>query len=181
MTIDRRSRPAAAAALLLVGLVACAAPAANPTTSPASVAPTSSTTGAATSIPTAVSTLTTATTAPGDDAPTVDLTFSGDISLVAKGRNGECHLGHGADGSIIGFGFTASESDYKGLGDSFDITEDIASHKVSTKWVVGGTFYAGVFTGGVTVSVDHKSVTFDADIPAGVGRTEHLKGSITCP
>jgi hypothetical protein len=38
-----------------------------------------------------------------------------------------------------------------------------------------------VFASGVTVAPDHHSVTFDADIPAGVGRTEHLKGSITCP
>lgn len=172
------------AGLFALALVAgCAAPAAPGPASTAiattGVGGTAAATAAATSGPPAA-------TAPiqtplGAQTAMVDLTFTGDISLVAKGSAGDCQLGEDAGGSVIGFGFTATDSDYKGLGDSFNITEDIASHKVSVKWVVAGTFYAGVFASGVTVAPDHHSVTFDADIPAGVGRTEHLKGSITCP
>ena len=181
MTIHRAMLRTSLAAVLLI-LAACAAPAGNPTTPPASVvAATGVAPSAATVNSTTAATSAVATTSPGGDRPEVDLTFTGDVPVVAKGSNGDCELGHGADGSVIGFGFLASESDYAGLGDSFNITEDLASHKVSVKWIVADTFFAGVFPSGVTVSPDHHAVVIDADIPAGVGRTEHLRGSITCP
>ena len=181
MTIHRVTHRTALAAGLLL-LAACAAPAGNPTSPPATAAPAAGVAPSApTTNPTTAATSTVATTAPGGDSPAVDLTFTGEVAVVAKGSNGDCELGQGADGSVIGFGFLASESDYPGLGDSLNITEDIASHKVSVKWVVADTFFAGVFPSGVTVSPDHHAVVIDADIPAGVGRTEHLRGSITCP
>ncbi len=171
------------AALVIAASVAlaCAAPASVAT--PGSIASSGT---AATSAPTSLAAsppvaTVPATNTPSKSGPIVDLTFTGDFPLVAKGSAGSCQLGHGADGSVIGFGFIASETDFPGLGASFNITEDIGSHQFSVKWVFGDTFIAGVFPSGVTVSPDHKSVTIDADLPAGLGRTEHLKGSIACP
>ena len=170
----------AATAVVLLTLVACTAPAGNPTAAPATGG-VATTAAAATTGPATGATTPAATTAPGGGKPVVDLTFSGDFPLTAKGAGGDCDIGKDASGAPIGIAFNASEADFAGLGTSFNITEDIASHKVSVKWVFGDTFIAGVLGSGVTVAPDHASVTFDSDLPAGVGRTEHLQGSITCP
>jgi hypothetical protein len=171
--------------ILLVGMlvlvsVACAAPAAVVTPAPTGVSQTPVTSAAVTNGATGAPT-TAATTIPGTGAPVVDLTFTGAIPLAVKGSGGQCQLGHAADGSVAVFGFLASESDFPGLGTSFNIVEDLGSHAVTVKWVVAGTFIAGTFASGATVAPDHKSVTFDADMPTGISRTEHLKGSISCP
>jgi hypothetical protein len=180
LKLDRLPRRAAAAmASALLALAACAAPAANPTAAPASGGV--PTTAPATTNPTSGTTSATATSAPGGGKPIVDLTFTGDLQLEAKGPGGACSIGKDASGAPIGIAFLASEADFPGLGTSFNVTEDIASHKVSVKWVVGDAFIAGVIGSGVTVAPDHSSVAFDSDLPAGLGRTEHLKGSITCP
>lgn len=163
-------------AMVLFAAAACAAPAAVSTPGPTATSAPAATSPAA-SQPVATFA---ATTKPAV-SPTVDLTFTGDFPLVAKGSGGACHLGHGPDGAVTVFAFLASEADFPGLATSFDIEEDGASHQVSVKWVLADFFIAGVFPSGVTVAPDHKSVTFDADMPAGIERTEHLKGSIVCP
>jgi hypothetical protein len=171
--------------IVLVGTLAlasagCAAPAAVVTPAPTSVSQTPATTTAATTGATAAPTAA-ATTVPGSGGPVVDLTFTGAIPLGVKGSGGQCQLGHAADGSVAVFGYLASEADFPGLGTSFNIVEDLGSNAVTVKWVVAGTFIAGTFASGATVAPDHRSVTFDADMPTGISRTEHLKGSISCP
>jgi hypothetical protein len=133
----------------------------------------------------AASTAPTATPAPSKGTVSVDLVFSGTKSLTAKGKAGQCSIGHNpADGSVV-FGFIAREADYPGLGDGLTMSENLdpsRAHRLTLVWLsVVAPSRADLAEGqGVTYSSDHKSITIDADI----GRTdtpEHLSGTISCP
>jgi hypothetical protein len=113
--------------------------------------------------------------------PAVDLTFTGTLAVTAKGSAGTCQLGRHADGSLASFGFNATDADYPGLGENLNFTEDSGSHRMNMKWAVGaGLGWVGEMDTGVTISADHRSVTFDADLPKS-NKPEHVKGTIACP
>jgi hypothetical protein len=114
--------------------------------------------------------------------PAVDLTFTGTLTVPAKGSAGTCQLGRHTDGSIVAFGFNATEADYPGLGQNLNFTEDVGSHRMTMKWAVAaGQAWFGYMDTGVTISTDHRSVTFDADLPKDPNHPEHVKGTIACP
>jgi hypothetical protein len=111
----------------------------------------------------------------------VNLTFTGDTPLTAQGSAGMCQLGHGSDGSVVAFGFNATDADYQGIGENLNFSEDIGSHKLSMKWIAGGGLaWFGYMEGGVTIAPDHRSVALDADLPTTPGHPEHVRGTIVC-
>lgn len=118
----------------------------------------------------------------GQNSGAVDLTFTGTISLTARGNAGRCELGQASDGTVSAFGFTATGADYQGLGYSFNLAEDIASHKLSVKWLLGAAniHWVGDVENGVTISPDDRAVMLDADLPGDARYPEHVKGTITC-
>jgi hypothetical protein len=167
--------------VLLVGLAACSSPAAIPTAPP--VGATATPAGASSGATAAAATAGPAQTQAGTRTPQVDLTFSGTVNFVAQGSKGTCQVGTASDGTFV-FGFFMTEADFPGLGQSFQINEDLATHKVDMKWLTpgGAVPFFGIMTGGVTtISPDHHSITLDADLPPSGDFTEHIKGSITCP
>jgi hypothetical protein len=115
--------------------------------------------------------------------PAVDLTFTGTLNVIAKGSAGRCDLGRHSDGSIVAFGFNATDADYKGLGVNLNFTEDVGSHRMTMKWAaVQGTYaWFGYMDTGVTISADHRSITLDGDLPKDPAHPEHVKGTIACP
>ena len=182
MTIDRTARRLSLLVVTLVGLAACSSPAAVPTAPPvgATAAPTP---GASSAAATAAATAGPAQTQAGSKVPQVDLTFSGTVNFVAQGSKGTCQIGKASDGTFV-FGFFMTEADFPGLGESFQISEELASHKVDVKWITpgGAAPFFGIMTGGgVTIAPDHHSIALDADLPPSGAFTEHIKGSISCP
>ena len=181
MTIDRTTRRLSLLTVLLVGLAACSSPAAVPTAPPVGATATSA--PASTAATTAAATAGPAQTQAGAKTPVVDLTFSGTVNFVAQGSKGTCQIGKASDGTFV-FGFFMTEADFPGLGESFQISEDLASHKVDVKWITpgGAAPFFGIMTGGgVTIAPDHHSIALDADLPPSGAFTEHIKGSISCP
>jgi hypothetical protein len=175
---------AVSSAFLVAFVAACTSPAgvASPVATTAVVATAAATTGTVASPPPATSGPV-ATTKPGPKTPSVDLTFTGTVDFVAKGTKGTCQIGKSSDGSFV-FGFYMKDADYPGLGESFQLNEDLASHKVDTKWITpkGNVPFFGIMpTAGVTISADHHSIQLDADLPPSEDKTEHVKGSISCP
>ena len=170
------------AAVALGSVAGCAgsAPAAPgtaeglPTAATTSVPGTAAATVAATAVP--------ASAAVGSSKPTVDLTFTGTVPLVVTGQVGMCQLGRNSSGAVSVFGYNATESDFPGLGDNFNITENPPTSSVGMKWAIRqGLAFFGYFEAGAVVAPDHKSIALDADMPPSGALTEHVKGTITCP
>jgi hypothetical protein len=137
------------------------------------------------------STTTNSSTAPTRTSPAggrksslaVDLTFTGTVPLTAKGSAGQCQFGYGPGSSraVTRFGFSATEADYPGLGDSIYLNEGPSPDKFDVKWAASsGHAWVGYVEGNVAVASDHKSVVFDNDLSGGINQPEHLKGSIAC-
>jgi hypothetical protein len=107
--------------------------------------------------------------------PSVNLRFSGPISATANGPAGQCHLLE-VDGQVTRFGFSSAEGADFGFG--FTAAEEPASLVTLTVTSGGATYsVSGV---AFAVSVDHRSITIDADLVGPTG-TEHVKGTIGCP
>lgn len=110
----------------------------------------------------------------------VDLRFTGPIALVANGTAGTCQLGKDASGIVTKFGFSASGTDYPGLGDGFFVEEGNNGF-VTVKLLAGaGANFINIQDIQNAVSADHKSITLDADLGGG-SATEHVAGTIVCP
>jgi hypothetical protein len=171
-------------AAVLGSITACAgsSPAATATTAvvpTAAAAGTSAPSAAAATVPSTAA----AASAPGGPLkPTVDLTFSGTVPLVVSGQVGTCQLGKNSNGVVTVLGYNATEADFPGFGDNFNITENPPTNSIGVKWAIRqGLAFFGYFEAGAVVAPDHKSITLDADMPPSGALTEHVKGTIVCP
>jgi hypothetical protein len=98
--------------------------------------------------------------------------------LAAKGSAGQCDRGASSSGAPL-LSFTATGTDYPGLGSSFNLTE-APDGQMSVKWLAtSGLAWASVVTG-VTFSADHRTMNVDFTFP-GISNPESVKGTIFCP
>lgn len=170
MRVRHHFMTVAATIILIVAVAACSSSA--PSSSPESSSPGSAAQGGST---------TPATASPSPDKATavVDLTFSGPLSVVAKGTAGQCTLGRDSAGKVSLFGFGATEADYAGLGQGFYVSE--AGALVNIKWIVDAKSAFLNFVDIDAISADHHSIQIDSDLGRTLGKEEHVKGTIICP
>jgi hypothetical protein len=167
---------------LVISVAACGS-AASPTIAPSTAAATAATT--ASTAPTAATTPTLAPTAAPSLAPTtaaalpaVDLIFTGTYSFIAKGSAGQCLNGP--------FNFQATEADYPGFGQAFEVWND-ATTGSDLKWVGDTYAYGRAFTTVMSLSADGRTMQISGPLqpfgPAGgpLSGPESVSGSITCP
>jgi hypothetical protein len=163
-------------AILAAAAIALSGCGASSVSSPAATSTVSATSGPS-AAPTTASAMPGASAA-GGGTVAVDLTFTGTYPLTANGSAGQCSRGTSSTGAPL-LSFSASGTDYPGLGTIFNLTE-APDGKVSVKWLATSSlFWASVVTG-VTYSADHRTMNVDFAFP-GISNPEHVKGAVYCP
>jgi hypothetical protein len=117
----------------------------------------------------------------------VDLVFTGSHPFVAKGSAGQC-LGGGF------FEFIATEADYPGFGQGFEVSNDALTGPF-LKWAADTYAYGRaykvvnnvlVFTTVMSFSADGRTMQINGPLapftgPNGTSGPESVSGTITCP